>query len=90
MLRRRPGSVSSFLPSRWAFEGLVLLEADQRQVATSAGGSDPVIDHDLAEDYFPARTDRMGVKADAMALGAMFIGLAAAVAFISASSKPGR
>ncbi|MGD0039606.1 MAG: FHA domain-containing protein [Isosphaeraceae bacterium] len=83
-------AVSSFVPSRWAFEGLALLEADQRQVATSADGSDPVIDHDLAEDYFPARTDRMGVRADVMALGAMFLGLTAAVAFISASSKPGR
>ncbi len=84
------GAVSSFLPSRWAFEGLALLEADQRQVATSAGGADLIIDHDLAEDYFPAESDRMGVRADVMALGAMFIGLAAAVAFISASSKPGR
>ena len=84
------GAVSSFLPSRWAFEGLALLEADQRQVTASAGGSVPVIDHDLAEDYFPAESDRMGVRADVMALGAMFIGLTAAVAFISASSKPGR
>ncbi len=92
-LHRMPavaGAVSSLIPSRWAFEGLALLEADQRQVARSAGGSDPAIDPDLAEDYFPARTDRMGVRADVMALGAMFIGLAAAVAFISASSKPGR
>jgi len=84
------GAVSSFLPSRWAFEGLVLLETDQRQVAPGAGDSDPVIDHDLAEDYFPAETDRMGVRADVMALGAMFFGLTAAAVFISASSKPGR
>jgi pSer/pThr/pTyr-binding forkhead associated (FHA) protein len=84
------GAFSSFLPSRWAFEGLALLEADQRQVAKSAGGSDPAIDHDLVEEFFPAKTDRMGVRADVMALGAMFIGLAAAVAFISASWKPGR
>ncbi len=67
-----------------------MLEADQRQVAPCAGDSDPVIDHDLAEDYFPAESDRMGVRADVMALGAMLIGLTAAVAFISASSKPGR
>jgi len=80
-------SVSSLLPSRWACEGLALLEADQRQAAANTGGSDPAIDHDLAEDYFPARTDRMGVKADVMALGAMFFGLAAAV-FISASTRP--
>ena len=66
-----------------------MLEADQRQVATSAGGSDPVIDHDLAEDYFP-QADRMGVRADVMALGAMLFGLTGAVAFISASAKPAR
>ena len=84
------GAVSSFLPSRWAFEGLALLEADQRQVAAGAGGSVPVSDHDLVEDYFPAESDRMGVRADVKALGAMFIGLTTAVAFISASSKPGR
>jgi len=79
-------SVSSFLPSRWAFEGLALLEADQRQATANTGRSDPAIDHDLAEEYFPAETDRMGVRADAMALGAMLFGLTAAV-FISASSK---
>jgi len=92
-LHRMPavaGVISSFLPSRWAFEGLALLEADQRQAAANTGGPDPAIDHDLAEEFFPAKTDRMGVRADVMALGAMFIGLAAAVAFISASSKPGR
>lgn len=46
------GVVSSFLPS-WAFEGLVLLEADQ---------ADPAIDRDLAEPYFPAETERTGVR----------------------------
>ena len=83
------GAVSSFLPSRWAFEGLALLEADQRQMARIADGSDSDIDHDFAEDYFP-QADRMGVRADVMALGAMLFGLTGAVAFISASAKPGR
>ncbi len=81
-------SVSSLLPSRWAFEGLALLEADQRQAAANTGGPDPAMDHDLAEEYFPAQTDRMGVKADVMALGAMFLGLAVVVVFISASPRP--
>jgi pSer/pThr/pTyr-binding forkhead associated (FHA) protein len=89
-LHRMPaaGAVSSFLPSRWAFEGLVLLETDQREAAKVADQSDPEMVQDLAEDYFPAETERMGVRADGMALMAMFIGLTAATAFISASSKP--
>jgi pSer/pThr/pTyr-binding forkhead associated (FHA) protein len=91
-LHRMPaaaGVVSGFLPSRWAFEGLALLEAGQRQVAGIADGSDPEIDNDFAEDYFP-QADRMGVRADVMALGAMLFGLTGAVAFISASAKPAR
>ena len=84
------GVVSSFLPSRWGLRGWPCSKRISVKWAASADGSVPVIDHDLAEDYFPAESDRMGVRADVMALGAMFIGLTAAVAFISASSKPGR
>jgi pSer/pThr/pTyr-binding forkhead associated (FHA) protein len=82
------GVVSGFVPSRWTFEGLLLLESDQRRGTASTEGSDPTLDRELAEDYFPAETDRMGVKADAMALVAMLVGLSAAALFISASSKP--
>jgi len=56
---------SNLTPSRWAFEGLLISEAEARD------RSEPV---DLAEAYFPRRTDRMGPKADAMALGSMLIG----------------
>jgi pSer/pThr/pTyr-binding forkhead associated (FHA) protein len=90
-LHRMPAvaaSASSLLPSRWAFEGLALLEADQRQAAPGTGESASAGDRDLAEDYFPAETDRMGVKADVMALGAMFLGLTAAAVFISTSAHP--
>jgi hypothetical protein len=51
-------------------------------------GSDRV--DDLAEDFFPADTQRMGPKADAMALGFMLIGLAAAAGFISSGSPTRR
>jgi hypothetical protein len=82
------GAVSSFMPSRWAFEALVLLESDQREPAQSASDPDPPRGLDLAEVYFPAESERMGVRADALALAAMLIGLAGAVAFIT-SAKPG-
>jgi hypothetical protein len=79
---------SGVVPSRWAFEGLLLLESEGHPRVASADGSDPTVDRDLAEDYFPAGTDRMGVKADAMALTFILIGLVAAAAFISASAQP--
>lgn len=66
------------LPSRWAFEGLLLLESARHP----AGGDD------LAERYFPAETERMGVRADVTALGAMLIGLAALAAFLAGNPKP--
>jgi pSer/pThr/pTyr-binding forkhead associated (FHA) protein len=61
------------VPSRWAFEGLLLLEAGR---APAAGG------HDLAEDAFPADSERMGVQADVMALLLMGLGLGGVAGFI--------
>jgi hypothetical protein len=85
-----PGArVAAAMPSRWAFEGLLLLENERREAPTVPveAGSDPA---DLAEGFFPAGTERMGPTADAMALGFMLIGLAAAAGFISSGSKPWR
>ncbi len=80
--------VANALPSRWAFEGLLLLESDRHDPVVSpesrSGG-----DGDLAEAFFPADSERMGPRADAMALTFMFVGLAAGAAFISVASKPG-
>ena len=71
------------LPSRWVFEGLLLLESGRRTPPSLASGSGPV--GDLAEPYFPAQTERMGVRAAAMALGAMLLGWGAALGFGRAS-----
>ncbi len=68
------------MPTRWAFEGLLLLE-DERPVNPGAPGPD------LVEDYFPVERHRMGPKADAMALGFMLIGLAGASAFVTTRPK---
>ena len=72
--------VAEAMPSRWAFEGLLLLEADRRLPPEE---SEPNPNRDLSEDVFPVESERMGVTADAMALGFMLIGLMAVTAFLS-------
>jgi pSer/pThr/pTyr-binding forkhead associated (FHA) protein len=75
-LSRMPGFVrfvADAVPSRWAFEGLLLLEAGRTPAAEG---------HDLAEDAFPADSERMGVQADVMALALMALGLAGAAGFM--------
>ena len=81
-------TLSGFVPTRWTFEGLLLLESYQQPVTVNPSESDTVAGRDVAEEFFPAETDRMGVKADALALVTMLIGLAGAVVFISVSSRP--
>ncbi len=82
---RRPDSrlvamVSAAMPTRWAFEALLLLEDEGDAKPDEAGP-------DLAESFFPAETDRMGPKADLMALGFMLIGLVGGSAFVATSRK---
>lgn len=79
--------VAEAMPSRWAFEGLLLLETDRRPPPQE---SEPSLDRDVSEDVFPAESERMGVTADAMALGFMLIGLTAVTAFVSLGSKASR
>jgi pSer/pThr/pTyr-binding forkhead associated (FHA) protein len=89
-LHRLPPAIralSGFVPTRWTFEGLLLLESYQQPVTVSAPESESAAGRDVAEEFFPAETDRMGVKADALALVTMLIGLAGAVVFISVSSR---
>ncbi len=80
--------VANALPSRWALEGLLLLESDGHDPMVSLESS-PDRNGDLAEALFPAASERMGPRADALALTFMFIGLAAGATFISAASKLG-
>jgi ABC-type cobalamin/Fe3+-siderophores transport system ATPase subunit len=77
-------------PSRWAFEGLVVLEADERPRAPSALGMPPrlaerseaPVPRDMAEDYFPTRTARMGPRASVIALSGTFVFLVTLIAVI--------
>jgi hypothetical protein len=76
-------ALAAAMPSRWAFEGLLLLESPHHPAPMTAEASKPEQNRDIAEDYFPTSTERMGPKADAMALGSMLIGMAALAAFIA-------
>jgi hypothetical protein len=63
-------------PSRWAFEGVVVLESDARPTRLFSNHDPQAVPIDMAEAYFPAETDRMGPTAAALALVAISIGLA--------------
>jgi len=80
--------LAAAMPSRWAFEGLLLLEFPSHRAPTSPEGSDAKQNRDVVEDCFPANSERMGPKADAMAMGSMLIGLAALAALTSGRSRP--
>ena len=81
-------TLAGFVPTRWTFEGLLLLDRIRRPVTVNPPDQTQRPGRDVAEEFFPAETDRMGVKADALALVTMLIGLAGAVVFISVSSRP--
>lgn len=81
-------AVANALPSRWAFEGLLLLEADARTGRDPAADPSPTDGPDLAEDYFPAETVRTGPRGAAMALGFLLVGLSASAAFTARASRP--
>ncbi len=80
--------VAEAMPSRWAFEGLFLLETNQYRAVVTPVEKGPARNRDFAEEFFPAGSERMGVSADALALGSMLIGLAALAVFISGRSRP--
>jgi pSer/pThr/pTyr-binding forkhead associated (FHA) protein len=74
--------VAEAMPSRWAFEGLLLLETDKQPATVISEDPNPATDHDLANEFFP-QSERMGPAADAIALTSMLIGSAALAAFLS-------
>jgi hypothetical protein len=69
-------TLTAAMPSRWAFEGLLVQEADAGPTWRPPGGGQAVGPRDLAEKYFPAATRRMGALASVLALGGMFGALA--------------
>jgi hypothetical protein len=76
-------TISNATPSRWVHEGLILLESDPQPPVAPVEGSKPPRNRDLAEVDFPSGSNRMGTRADAMALALMAIGLTVATGFIA-------
>ncbi len=70
------GVLADVIPSRWTFEGLVLLEAQAHSMKGQTEGPD------LAERAFPAARTRSGVSVSVLALSLMIVGLGGAAAFI--------
>jgi len=68
--------LAAAMPTRWAFEGLIVLEADASPTFQPSDDGPHAVPIDLAEPNFPA-TKRMGPRAAALALAGMFVGLAA-------------
>lgn len=90
--------VAGLLPSRWAFEGLLLLDADWRASSRPAGATDsaPGADWDAAtpsdgrepvQEYFPRESERMGPRADVLALVAIVLGVLSSAAFVAAEAS---
>jgi hypothetical protein len=77
--------VTSVIPSRWAFEGLLLVESGRFWPSGAQGEGRPL---DLAERYFPSDTERMGGKADTLALTAMLVGLLGCFGYLAATGRP--
>jgi pSer/pThr/pTyr-binding forkhead associated (FHA) protein len=78
---------ASATPSRWAFEGVFLLETDHRSNDSAETETEPAQAGDLAEGFFRAASERMGPRADGIALLSMLVGLSALAAFGFTSSR---
>jgi ABC-type multidrug transport system ATPase subunit/pSer/pThr/pTyr-binding forkhead associated (FHA) protein len=72
------------MPSRWAFEGMLLVESDARPVVPlPVLPGTPQEKPDFAEAYFPTKDDfRLGVPASLLALGILFVVLVVAIHLI--------
>jgi hypothetical protein len=93
--RRLPGwakGVAGFSPSRWTFEGLLLIASDRFPIPTETGPAAAITGSrgDLAEADFPVEFDRSGPSAVTLALGAMLLGWGAAAGFMATESSPPR
>jgi energy-coupling factor transporter ATP-binding protein EcfA2/ABC-type multidrug transport system permease subunit len=82
-LNRPMQAFADVMASRWAFEGMLLVESDARAPWTPpAPPGATVASQDLAETYFPSKTARFGVEASLAALASMFGALALAIVAI--------
>lgn len=82
--------VGQVLPSRWAFEALLVLESDEQPTWRPAPrpGRAAGVPLDMAERIFPAESERMGPWASLLTLGACTLGLAGAGLLIRGRERP--
>lgn len=77
--------VTTAIPTRWAFEGMLLLETPKRPTFTPPTipglpePKDEVKDQDMAETYFPRKDYRTSVRTCLLALGIMLVVLWVAI-----------
>jgi pSer/pThr/pTyr-binding forkhead associated (FHA) protein len=78
------------MPSRWAFEGLMILESDHRPTFRSNDQSATQADEpqDMADRFFPAQSERVGLAACLLALIACAAGLAGVGFLIDGVVRP--
>ena len=88
--------LSQSMPSRWAFEGLLLLETQERPTWTppkipalptagqAAAGKEETdeTEQDMAENFFPAEEERTGSGNSGLALFVMFVVLVGSIHII--------
>jgi ABC-type multidrug transport system ATPase subunit len=83
-----PHGLCQLMPSRWGFEALLVLEANNRDHGSLPSSSSVTDQHhteeqsDMAERYFPIDSDREGTPAAALALVFMLVLLTGLVAWI--------
>lgn len=87
---------ADLLPSRWAFEGLLVLNAESRApltdasadgTSTSSTASADATLRDPVQNYFPLESERMGPRADTLALIAILLGVLGSAAFVAAEPR---
>jgi pSer/pThr/pTyr-binding forkhead associated (FHA) protein len=78
---------SAIMPARWAFEALLVMDAEARTRPSLPEGPQPA-PKDMVEPFFTAKAERMGPEADSLALAAMLISLLTLAAFLCATVRP--
>ncbi len=74
-VHKLPGSVkpiSAIMPSRWAFEALLVQESEKHNILTDLASGIPNLEMDLAAPFFPVN-DRRPPQESILILGSMFL-----------------
>ena len=66
---------ANMMPSRWAFESMLLMESEKRELHTppAVSGVEAPVERDVAEQFFPKDENRTSVTAGVFTLTAMLV-----------------